>query len=59
MADLVVCIEWRGRGARNRTMKLGGVVIACDEKGNGSFEITVLFLSGCETCAAAFRHSPN
>lgn len=61
MSELIVCIQWRGLGCGCRTMKLGAVVVGCSDTGDGCFEITVIFLPGGESCAAAtaFRHLPN
>lgn len=61
MSELIVCIQWRGLWCGCRTMKLGAVVVGCSDSGEGCFEITVIFLPGGESCAAAtaFTHLPN
>jgi hypothetical protein len=40
-------------------LKLGGVVVGCRAIQGGRFEVTVLFVSGDEACAAEFRHLLN
>lgn len=59
MADLMLCIQWRGLGCRCRTMKLCGVVVDCSDCGDGRFEVSVLFFSADEASADPFQHLPN
>jgi hypothetical protein len=60
MSDLILSIEWRGAGCRDRRVKVEGIVIGCVDDGGGGYEITVVFLPGAEACAAsAFKHLPN
>jgi hypothetical protein len=59
MSDIVLSIEWPSAGCARRTMHIEAIVIGCRETESGGFEMTVIFLPGCELCVPEFRHLPN